>query len=700
MRRETGRELVIAGPVSLAWSLTPTIALHDLSLANPPGFPQPLMAHVDGIRARLAVLPLLERRIVVDQVEIVSPDIRLATDAAGQPNWRFSPPPRPAPTVDPAPRSAVAPGPRWRVDIGTVEVTDATLRAPQGSVELPTLLLDLRSGRVSGTVRAAGAEMALSGTVSPSGWLESGTDVRLAGPGFAASVVGNGGVADATITVPDLAALSPLAGKRLPPVHDLVLSARLPGPAELRLGGHARFGRLQIDDAVATAPSLTAPARFTARVAVDQRPLALSGTIGSLAALIAGSTPVEARLEGPGLVATLAGPVGTDGIGTLQTRLTVADLAALDPVLPPAKGVEASAALSVAPGRLAATGLHLTSAQGDLSGDLAWSDAGRPMLRAALVSTRLDLDALAPARPIAAPPPETTPAPLPEAAPAPAAARVIPDTPLPLDALRAADADLHLTAATIRLEGRDYRGIQAHAVLADGTLRVDPASMAVGSATARGTLLVQAAAQPPVAQATIAAPGLPFGDVLAVAGGEPDATGTLDLHADLAGTGTTLRGLAATLSGHVWLSLIDGHIDNALLERMAAGPVRALGLPFDGGGGTTVRCAVMRADAAAGTVKVATLALDTSKLALTGSGTIHFGDETVDLHLRPQLRVGGGLSVPLRVRGSLAGPKVALDTGAFASGRSGFRLGGPPPPDTCGPALAAKPVDAPKGVPQ
>ncbi|MDP9095638.1 MAG: AsmA family protein, partial [Pseudomonadota bacterium] len=54
VRRMTGRELTIAGPVSLAWSLSPAIALTDVSLSNPPGFSQPQFAHLDRVDVQLA----------------------------------------------------------------------------------------------------------------------------------------------------------------------------------------------------------------------------------------------------------------------------------------------------------------------------------------------------------------------------------------------------------------------------------------------------------------------------------------------------------------------------------------------------------------------------------------------------------------------------------------------------------------------
>ena len=266
--------------------------------------------------------------------------------------------------------------------------------------------------------------------------------------------------------------------------------------------------------------------------------------------------------------------------------------------------------------------------------------------------------------------------------------RVIPDTKLPFAALRGQDADLQLNLAEAVWHGQSYHAVQAHAVLQDGRLTLDPASMAVGSGTVKAQLAADGAAQPPTVSMNVEAPGLPAGPALALVGGPDSTTGSLDLRAQLRGKGDTLRALAATLDGHAGLALVNGEIDNHWLEGVLSDALRAANLPVDAGGTSKVRCAAIRAEASAGRVQFRALTLDTSRLKLDGSGEINLGDETLDLHLRPQLRLGTALSVPVRVRGTLRAPKVALDPGAIAPGRVGIVIGGAAPADTCGPALA------------
>lgn len=687
VQRATGRTLTIAGPVGLAWALSPTLVLNDVALSNPPGFPTPTMAHVARIEARIGLGGLLQRRVVIERVVVVAPSVKLERDAAGQPNWTFNSPQTQAVA---APVSAPH-GERLALSIGAVDVTGATIGWEHQTVTAPHLAYDPDTGGVSGTLAANGTALALSGTAGPFGSAAFPVDLHLIGSGVRAGLLGTSASATLTVAAADLSSLSPLVGRPLPPIHDVSVVTTLPGPSAFHAQfGAATLGRLAIGNTSLTAASLNDQAVITAHATLGTLPLEMNGHIGSVGALLRGTAPVDARVQAPGLSITGAGTVDSIGDGTMQVGVTAPDLGASGQQaglrLPALHDLKATAVLTSQPGRAALTGLHLTSAQGHLEGDLTLGYGGRPSLKGTLTSQSFDLQAFktpasAPAAPTAAP-----------AAPAPAApqpARLIPDTALPFNELRAADADLTMTAAALHVAGATYTNVVAHAVLANGTLRLDPVSTSLGTGTAHGTLQVAAAATPPTVHLTIDAPGLPFGAVIALDGGTASAPGTLDVRADVSGSGNTMHAIASTLTGRVGVALVDAQIDNAVLERLAAGSLREAGVSFDEAGNTTIRCGAVAADAAAGQVRLTALTLDTSRLALDGTGTVDFGSEALDLHLRPELRLGGGLSVPIRVRGTLAAPKAQLDPGAFASGRVGITLGGPPPPDRCGPALAA-----------
>ena len=83
VKQATGRDLSLTGNLSLKWSLRPTIALHGAALANPPGFSRPQMASLQELDLQLALVPLLSRRIEIERLVLVHPDILLETDAQG-----------------------------------------------------------------------------------------------------------------------------------------------------------------------------------------------------------------------------------------------------------------------------------------------------------------------------------------------------------------------------------------------------------------------------------------------------------------------------------------------------------------------------------------------------------------------------------------------------------------------------------------
>jgi hypothetical protein len=73
---------------------------------------------------------------------------------------------------------------------------------------------------------------------------------------------------------------------------------------------------------------------------------------------------------------------------------------------------------------------------------------------------------------------------------------------------------------------------------------------------------------------------------------------------------------------------------------------------------------------------VQSLALSSSLVSMDGSGIINLGNETLDLHLRPQVKlVATPVVVPLRVTGSLRAPSTASDVGGAVAGTVGSAAG-------------------------
>ncbi len=648
VQRATGRTLTIAGPIRLAWGLTPTLEAEDVSFANMPGGTRPQMAAVARAEARVRLLPLLTGQVELASVTLVRPDILLETDAGGHGNWQFERAP-PAATAGPS-TGRRSPPPlldSLRIEAGRLTwhdgVTGRTVVA-----DVPHATLDAGSGpaQLVAEAQAAGVAIKLDATL--------GTAAQLTGaaPG-PWPIRMNAAVGDATLALEGMA-----------------------DPAARTLQG-----RLE-----ASVPDLRRLGEVLGRPGLPPlRAIRLAATVPA-----GGTTPQDVTLQ-----------VGASDLGGVLPGATLNRLALTWPAGQAAR-LEADGALGPAPWRLTAgmvpagqgvalRGLSLASPLGDLAGDLAVTAAPRWAVRGTVVSTRIDADAIRALRPAAAPAAPVAP-PVPAAAPAPATnGAVFSDVALPWARLRLADADLQADVGTLRLFGTELRTVSGHLALADGVLRLGPASFVPPEGRVDLTASLDARADAPPVAVALRAGAFALGPLLQAFGLPGGSDGSAEIDLALHAAGASPHALAATLDGHAGLALVDGEIANAALILLLGDVLRSAGAAgLDPGGRSHVRCVALRADASSGQVTLAALKLDTARLSLDGGGGVNLGDETWALHLRPLLRLGGaGVSAPVRVTGPLRAPAVALDPAA-GTGRVGVVIGGlAGAPDTCAAELAA-----------
>jgi AsmA protein len=87
VKESTGRELLLKGDIKL--SVFPWIALQlgPASLGNPPGFDEEPFLAFDRASLRVQLLPLLDKHLESDRIEIDGLDLRLRKNAQGTGNW-------------------------------------------------------------------------------------------------------------------------------------------------------------------------------------------------------------------------------------------------------------------------------------------------------------------------------------------------------------------------------------------------------------------------------------------------------------------------------------------------------------------------------------------------------------------------------------------------------------------------------------
>jgi len=83
----TGRQLKIEGDLQIVYSLQPSLKLEKISFANAPWGRQEQMLSLELLQLKFELLPLLDERLVVNQLLLKGVDLSIETNADGKINW-------------------------------------------------------------------------------------------------------------------------------------------------------------------------------------------------------------------------------------------------------------------------------------------------------------------------------------------------------------------------------------------------------------------------------------------------------------------------------------------------------------------------------------------------------------------------------------------------------------------------------------
>lgn len=89
VRAATGRDLVIAGDISLDLLPAPALSASDVRFADMPGADAGHLLTIRALRVDAALLPLLQGRIIAESVTLIRPRLALEILPDGRPNWEI-----------------------------------------------------------------------------------------------------------------------------------------------------------------------------------------------------------------------------------------------------------------------------------------------------------------------------------------------------------------------------------------------------------------------------------------------------------------------------------------------------------------------------------------------------------------------------------------------------------------------------------
>lgn len=254
--------------------------------------------------------------------------------------------------------------------------------------------------------------------------------------------------------------------------------------------------------------------------------------------------------------------------------------------------------------------------------------------------------------------------------------KVFPITPLDVSKIKAMNADVTYSAASIRhVKELPLDKGSVHVKLQDGVLRLEPVSLGVAGGTVSGSIVVDANLAPAAFTTRLDARGLQFNQLFPTVKTTKTGFGKISGQFDLKGRGNSMAQMLGSASGNTSVLMGKGEISNILLEFMGLDGGEVIKFFLRGDRNVLLRCAAADFEVKQGLMSSRAIVLDTTDTVITGQGQISLAKETLDILLKPQPKDKSILSfrTPLRIGGTFASPSAGPEKAALA-GRIGLAV--------------------------
>lgn len=396
--------------------------------------------------------------------------------------------------------------------------------------------------------------------------------------------------------------------------------------------------------------------------------------------------PIDLRLANGdthvSIVGTIAQPLAFAG-AHVQLNLAGHDMSDLIhltgipiPATPP---YELSSNVDYRDRRIRLDGFNGRVGSSDIAGTIA-VDPGpdRPVLTADLQSRQVELADLggfigtAPGRVNT---PGKTPEQRAQAASAEASSKILPQMPVNLPRLRA--ADIHLTYKGAHIEGRSMPldNVVVTLDIVDGHIAVHPVSFGVG----HGSIAADIDVTPTTGNQMRGHANIDFRQVdvsrLMSATHAFQGAGTVGGTAQIDGSGASLAQILGNGNGEVKLFMNGGDLSALLIDlsglEFGNALLSALGVPQR----APVECLIADLPLRNGMLDTRALLVATDEANITGSGSINLANEAINYTLRTEARHFsiGSLPAPIEIKGTLKNPVIR--PGAELAARGGIAAG-------------------------
>ena len=379
--------------------------------------------------------------------------------------------------------------------------------------------------------------------------------------------------------------------------------------------------------------------------------------------------PTHVRLTG-----TLTDPL-TFGGADLKLELAGADMRDLYHLtgipIPETPAYRIAGQLDYADHKFRFRGFRGVVGSSDLRGTIE-EDPGqeRPMVIADLASTKIDLADLGGfigTTPGRLSTPNQSSAQKRELARTEASPKLLPDTPISLPKLRAADVKLRYRSEHILGRSVPLDNLVVNLSIVNGKVALEPISFGVGRGRIAGTVALDGTGDVIRAKGAVDFEHVDVARLMAAThmfGG----AGAIGGHMDIVTSGNSMAQMLGNGDGGLRLLMIGGDLSALLVDlsglELGNAILSALGFPQR----TPVECMIADFSLQKGLLNTRTLLLVTKEANVHGTGSVNLRNETIDYKLNTEAAHFsiGSLHAPINIKGPLKSPSIRPEVGELA----------------------------------
>lgn len=298
----------------------------------------------------------------------------------------------------------------------------------------------------------------------------------------------------------------------------------------------------------------------------------------------------------------------------------------------------------------------------DLSGNISFDTSGeRGHMKADIYSKNMDMADLGGLIGMTPSTKEKTPS-----------TKLLPDVPLNLERMRAADMDVVLKVDKLVAPNLPFNALQITFDLKDGLLKLDPMLLSLANGKAEGSLTLDGRGKIPAVQTNIDLKSLDIAKFFAGTRFESFTSGHFGGNIELSGNGLSLADVLGGSDGQIVMLMEGGTLSLLLVEASDLDIAEAAPLFLGEDETTDVRCAVADFDVKDGLLKSKIFVLDTTDSNVHGDVTIDLLNEAIKADLQADTKNPSPLALqsPIVISGALKKPDISIDlaeTGARAT---------------------------------